>query len=72
MFLRPRSWLPNRAIEFCDAHRFEAATVWGLFRQRRYNRTEFDYLQVGSYETHLPGFLNTDHFVNKILQSFPG
>ena len=65
MFLKARSWLPRGAIEFYDRHRFEAATAWGLFWQRHYTGIDLDYLQVGSYETHLPGFLNTDHFVNR-------
>jgi SAM-dependent methyltransferase len=62
MFLRPRSWLPRQAIDFYDAHRFEAATVWGRLRQKQYTDTKFDHLQVGSYDKRLPGFLNTDHF----------
>jgi len=65
MFLRPRSWLPARAIQIYDAHRFELATIWGQFWQRRYADVGLDYLQVGSYESRLPGFLNTDHFSNR-------
>jgi SAM-dependent methyltransferase len=65
MLLHPRSWLPRQIIEIYDTHRFEAATAWGRFRQKQYNDTKFDYLQVGSYDTCLPGFLNTDHFVNR-------
>jgi hypothetical protein len=46
MFLRPRSWLPARIIELYDAHRFEAATIWGQMRQRPYTGTGLEYLQA--------------------------
>lgn len=62
MFLRPRSWLPESLIEAYDTHRFEAASALGRLRQKPYRDTSPDYLQVGSYETSLPGFLNTDQF----------
>ena len=67
MFLRPRSWLPRRIIELYDAHRFDAVTAWGQFRQKPYKRKEFDYLQVGSGKNLLPGFLNTDHFISRLV-----
>lgn len=62
MLLRPRAWLPSAAIDAYDAHRFEVASALGRLRQRPYTEQSLDYLQVGSYATRLPGFLNTDQF----------
>ena len=45
-----------------DTHRFEVASALGRWRQKQYASPSPDYLQVGSYESRLPGFLNTDQF----------
>ncbi|MGH6684148.1 MAG: class I SAM-dependent methyltransferase [Pseudolabrys sp.] len=65
MFLKPRSWLPQRVIDLWDAVRFELATAWCLTWQRTYAGTDLEYLQVGSGDKLLPGFLNTDHFLSR-------
>ncbi|HTO62301.1 MAG TPA: methyltransferase domain-containing protein [Bradyrhizobium sp.] len=65
MFLRPRSWLSQPIIDLYDASRLDVVTAWRRLWQRPYKLPTPDYLQVGSGDSRLPGFLNTDHFVNK-------
>ena len=65
MLTRPRSWLPQQIVNLYDNARLDIASVWGLLLQRRFTEDGFDYLQVGCGDDLLPGFLNTDHFINR-------
>ena len=66
MLTRPRSWLPPQLVDLYDHARFEYHTFKGrLFAKKLRRYPQLSYLHVGCGSVHLPGFLNTDCFLNR-------